>query len=86
MILITVHDVKAGTWSPPVCVQSVGAACRDFERACHAPNTAMAFAPQDFDLYQCANWCDAVEPDKHPIIEPFEHWHKLASGADYVSE
>lgn len=86
MILITVHDVKAGTWSPPVCVQSIGAACRDFERACKQPNTAMAFAPQDFELYQCASWQDNLDPVKHPILVPHETWQKLASGADYAAE
>lgn len=90
MILITVHDVKAGTWSPPVCVQSIGAACRDFERACKQPNTAMAFAPQDFELFQVGVWNDSptrlADLNGQPVLQPLEHWSKLASGADYAKE
>ena len=89
MILITVHDVKAGTWSPPVCVQSVGAASRDFERACKQPNTAMSFAPGDFELYHIGNWNETVDAPAiggKPELRPFEHWYKIASGADYAAE
>lgn len=89
MILVTVHDVKAGSWLPPICVQTVGAACRDFERACKQPNTAMAFAPGDFELYQVGEWNESVVANTHvghPELRSFEHWHKLASGADYAAE
>lgn len=89
MILITVRDVKAGTWSPPVCVQSVGAASRDFERACLQPSTAMSFAPGDFELYHIGDWNETVDGNSnggHPQLQPFEHWYKIASGADYAKE
>lgn len=76
MILISVRDSKAETWSPPVCVQNKAVAMRDFSRACTQSNTLMSQCPADFDLWHVGDWIK----DKVEAIQP-EH---LANGQDFA--
>ncbi len=78
MILISVHDSKAETWSPPVCSPTKAAALRDFGAACTRSDTMMSQAPADFDLWQVGDWIDNKIVASQPL--------HLANGADYVSK
>lgn len=87
MILISVHDVKANTWSPPVCVQNKAAAIRDFGMACSRSDTVMGQCPADFDLWQYGEWFvpPSDDTDSIPRLDAVVRVH-LANGADYVKQ
>lgn len=85
MILISVHDIKAETWSPPVCMPTKASAVRDFANACAKSGTVMAQCPQDFELWQVGEWHDNGV-DAAPHLHAFEQFVCLDHGADYVSK
>lgn len=82
MILVTIYDNKAETWSAPVASPSKAAAIRDFGMACRREGTVMHDCPADFDLYQVADWTDG----KKPSLVVCDHLTHLSNGVDHVQQ
>lgn len=52
MVLVSVHDVKAETWSSPVVSQNKATALRDFSTAVNQKGSLLNSHPDDFILEQ----------------------------------
>ena len=72
MILITVHDSVAGTWSNPVVAQNEAAAKRDFFTACQDDRSMIGQHPEDFRLFAIADWLPSLDEGKLPMFHAFE--------------
>lgn len=80
MIMVSVQDVKAETFSPPVCSQNKATALRDFATAVNQPGSLLNSHPDDFVLHQVGLF-DVVTGKISPVSVP------LGSGRDvYVKE
>ena len=80
MIVITVHDTVAGTWSNPVTAQNEGSAKRDFLSACSDNRSLIGQHPTDFQLYVIADWLPSLEEGKLPIFRAYESPKFLIQG------
>lgn len=80
MILITVHDVVAGTWSNPVTAQNEGSAKRDFAQACSDKRSLLGTHPVDFQLFAIADWLPSLDDGKLPIFRAYESPKFLMQG------
>lgn len=79
MILVSLHDIKAQTWSNPHVCQNKAAALREFGMLVNDNhNTLVAGHPADFDLFQVATCSDLFDGKLVPCL-PAEH---LANGND----
>ena len=79
MILVSLHDAKAETWSLPRCAQNKATAIREFATLCNDnAHTLVADHPADFDLFQIAT---AAEPFDGKIVPEGAPVH-LANGND----
>lgn len=72
MIVITVHDEVADTWSNPVCVANGESAKRDFRSACADERSLIGQHPSDFKLYAVGEWFPSEEPGKLPRLNAFD--------------
>lgn len=80
MILVSVRDGKAETWSQPYCCPNKAAAIRDFAMACQRSGTVMQSCPADFALYQVAAWDSEV--GEVTSLQPVH----LSNGVDHVPQ
>lgn len=52
MILVSLHDLKANTWTPPHPINNKAAALREFESLVNdSQATLISSHPSDFDLF-----------------------------------
>ena len=72
MIVITVHDTVAGTWSNPVTSQNEASAKRDFLSACADKRSLLGTHPGDFRLYAIADWLPSLDDGKFPIFRSYD--------------
>lgn len=80
MILITVYDSVADTWSNPVASQNEASAKRDFATACDDDRSLIGQHPQDFRLFAIADWLPSLEPGKLPIFRAYDQPKFLVQG------
>lgn len=57
MILVSLHDLKADTWTPPHVVQNKAAALREFESLVNdSQHTLVSDHASDFDMFQIGEY------------------------------
>ena len=79
MILVSLRDTKAETWSNPHVVQNKAAALREFGMLVNDRSRSLvAEHPADFELYQVAEIADIFDGVVKPCTPPLH----LASGVD----
>lgn len=73
-ILVSIHDAKADTWTPPHTVDSKAAAIREFGMLVNdRQQTMISEHPADFDLFQVGTWdcvaglVDGLNGGKNPM-------------------
>lgn len=81
MLIVTVHDKVAGTWSAPTVVQNKEAALRDFRTALTRKETLIGSHPGDFEIFAIGEWIVPFEPNKVPTFRVFDSFVFLESGA-----
>lgn len=86
MLIITVHDSVAGTWSNPVTALNEGSAKRDFATACADKRSLLGQHPTDFRLYAIADWLPSLDEGKLPIFRAYESPKFLMQGVSNDSE
>lgn len=86
MIIITVHDKVAGTWSPPTVAQNKDSAVRDFRTAVSNPQTIIGQHPDDFELYIVGEWITPYEANKLPVFSAFKSFEFVECGVVKTSE
>lgn len=70
MILVSVFDKKAGTYSPPVAFEHVWAAMRAYSRLPQdRPDALLCKFPEDYDLYQVGEF-DETSGGIVPVTPP----------------
>lgn len=81
MILVSLFDTKAETWSKPSVCDSKASALRDFETLVNGDSrNLVASHPADFDLFQVGVWLQPSDGSKPSLQNPpFEH---IANGLD----
>lgn len=67
MVLVSLYDCKADSFSKPMVADSKAAALRDFGFVVNDGKSLVSLAPQDFSLFQVGEWdgktliaCDKV--------------------------
>lgn len=92
MILVSLFDVKAKTYSPPHPTQNKDTAIRELAMLVNAGDKSLiATNPEDYALYSVGEWFDRVPVDgkvdsytaKLVANQTFEH---LCNAADLVKE
>lgn len=83
MIVITLHDEVADTWSNPVVANNEASARRDFESACADSRSLIGQHPTDFKLFAIADWQPSSEPGALPHFKAFDSFKFLASGVPH---
>lgn len=83
MLLITVHDKVAGTWSAPTVVQNKDCAVRDFRTACTKPGSLLFDHPDDFALYIIGEWNVPYDSTKFPILSVFDNFEFVETGVKH---
>lgn len=79
MILVSLRDTKAETWSNPHVCQNKAAALREFGMLVNdSRGTLVSGHPADFELYQVAEISDIFDGVIKPSTPPVH----LASGLD----
>lgn len=58
-VVCSVFDNVAGVYSNPFYSVNIAVASRDFARACTEPSSSLAVHPQDYSLYQLAEFDDS---------------------------
>ena len=86
MLVITVHDKVAGTWSPPTVVQNKQSAVRDFNTACSSQDSLIGQHPYDFELYVIGEWTVPYETNKLPKLVAFDSFDFVIRGSSPVGE
>lgn len=81
MLVITVHDKVACTWSNPVVVQNADSAKRDFVSACSSQSSLIGQHPDDFRLYAIGDWHVSEDPSKDPQLVSYDKPKFLMQGA-----
>ena len=83
MILVSVYDTKADTWSRPVVADSKASAMRDFATLVRNKDTLPGQHPEDFQLFNLLEFrsfgSDGYQFEK--LLPSPEH---LANGVDYA--
>lgn len=82
MILVSVYDSKADTYSAPHPSQSTASAIREFEMLVNGDkNNLIAAHPEDFTLFDVGEWLDRV-----PVDDSGEHFTaKLVSRPSFIA-
>lgn len=86
MVLVSVFDTKAETWSRPFVADSKAAAMRDFGTLVTNKDTLPGQHPEDFQLYCLLEFygnSGGYDFDKDNCLESPQH---LANGVDYVTK
>lgn len=86
MVLVSVFDCKAETWSRPVVADSKAAAMRDFGTLVSNKDTLPGQHPEDFQLYCLLEFngnSAGYDFDKKLLLDSPLH---LANGVDYVQK
>lgn len=86
MLIITVHDKIAGTWSTPTVSHNAESARRDFFTACNQKGSMISEHPSDFELFAIGEWTVPFDETKLPSLSVFESFKFLASGQDSSKE
>lgn len=93
MILVSVHDVKAETYTPPYVSQSKASAIRDFEVVVNDKDkkTMISQHPEDFSLFLVGEWLERVpvegqEKKFTARLLGYCEFECLAKGVDLVKE
>ena len=93
MILVSVHDVKAETYTPPHVAQSKAAAIREFEVIVNdkEKKTMIAQHPEDFSLILVGEWLERVPVEGQQMkftarLLGYTEFECLAQGVDLVKE
>lgn len=81
MILISVFDQIAATWSNPVAAQNASAAVRDFLTACKDDRSLLGQHPEDFVLYEVGEWIVPSDESKMPIFSVRDPFKILSKGS-----
>lgn len=84
VMLYTLHDLKSGSFSPPMAYPARGAAVRDFEDMVNQPSRGdqknnIYEHPADFLLFEIGSF-DPLSGELEPAIEKVN----LGSGANYA--
>lgn len=80
MLVITVHDKVAGTWSNPVVAQNAESAKRDFATACSNTQSLIGQHPDDFQLFAVGDWHTSEDPGKDPQLVSYDKPKFLMQG------
>lgn len=57
MILVSLHDIKADTWTQPHATHNRASALRELEGLVNDPNSTLVSShPEDFALYIIGDW------------------------------
>ena len=80
MIIITVHDKVAGTWSAPAVVQNKECAVRDFRSATSKPGSLLSEHPEDFELWIIGDWNVPYDTKKYPVLSVFDNFEFVEVG------
>lgn len=84
MILVTLHDSKAGTWTPPHAVNNPAVAIREFEALVKdQQKTLVSQHPSDFSIWQIGDWS---ERDGFVTGLEASKFIKLCSGSDFAKD
>lgn len=91
MILVSVFDVKAETWTPPHPSQSCASAVREFETLVNdGGKTMISQHPEDFSVWKVGEWFERIPlsdgktfRSKLIALDSFEC---LAQGVDLVKK
>lgn len=79
MILVSMYDAKADSWTPPHVVANVPCAIREFAALVNdGGRTIVSNNPTDFDLFQVA---DLPEPFVGKVV-PLDAPKHIANGKD----
>lgn len=71
MKILSIYDVKAEAFNPPFHALTKGEAIRNFQSACTDPKTTLHQYPEDFTLYELAEFDQNTGSiEKH--IQPIE--------------
>lgn len=80
MVLVSVYDSKAETWTPPHPSQSKASAIREFETLVNDGGKSMISQhPEDFSIHQVGEWLDRVPVDGFEPGSPVKFCAKLIS-------
>lgn len=80
MLIITVHDKVAGTWTAPAVSQNKESAVRDFRSALSKPGSILADHPEDFELWIIGEWSVPYESTKQPTLSAFKTFEFVETG------
>lgn len=83
MLVITVHDKVAGSWSPPSVSPNKESAVRDFRTALSNKDSIIGQHPDDFELVAIAEWHVPYETNKYPTLTVFESFDFLCCGSTF---
>ena len=83
MILITVHDKVAGTWSAPTVVENKACAVRDFRTATSKPGSILAEHPDDYELWIIGEWIVPYDLKKVPSLSVFDNFEFVECGVPH---
>ena len=86
MILISVFDQIAATWSNPAPCQNASAAVRDFLTACKDERSLLGQHPEDFVLYEVGEWIVPSDESKMPIFNVRDPFKILSKGSKTFSD
>ena len=71
LIVISIYDIKSGTYSKPMYALNMPVAQRMFVEACADPDTYLRKSPEDYTLYQLGTFDDSsgeLKSDKKSIM------------------
>lgn len=57
-VLVSVYDIKADFYSPPLCCKTVNEGLRIFQDACSTPGSTLSAHPEDYKLYRLGTFDD----------------------------
>lgn len=90
MVLVSVYDSKAETYTPPHPSQSKASAVREFETLVNdGGKTMISQHPEDFSLFMVGEWFDRVPVDRGTFtakLVGLETFVCLAKGIDLVKK
>ena len=80
MVIVTVHDKVAGTWSAPSVSANKETAVRDFRTALSKPGTLLSDHPSDFELWIIGEWIVPYDSNKKPSLSVFDSFEFVEAG------
>lgn len=86
MILISLYDEVAQTWSIPAVSENEFSAERDFYTACANTKSLIGQHPKDFALYVVGEWHPTLDPDSRPRLTALSDYKCICTGANFVSK